>query len=454
MAEIHELVLKSDSTQIKKGAKDLDGLAVSAGKAEQSTKKTTSGMFKLGVATVGATAGIYSIQKALVAVGKTGFAFNKALEDAKGGLVSLSVAMQDSSIPLTERYAKANKEATESLTKLVAVNTQTPHSLNETNKIYKAMYVSMKNAGATTNEMIELTRGISIAAGSAGIEFNSLLAGVDGLATGTVLANSDLGRFLGGLGLTNKKLKESTDVVALLNNKFKDFKAIDSYTVAASNLDNAWQQLAGELTKDIFSVAKEGMKDLAVDFNEFTEAVKKFKLEMSDINEAKGLSSMNAKMISLGEEWSKYNQKFLDNDFFIGDAWLQKRKEIEGQILLLSRKMQGVAIPKASDSDSSSSQAEKIKAQKKLNAEKEKQLEIDKSLLEIAIQENDARNEATQALETYNESLQATRDTYTNIVGSDYDKWLMNTNNTMAELAATGALTAEELQKVNDVLDH
>ena len=495
MAEIHELVLKSDSTQIKKGAKDLDGLAVSAGKAEQSTKKTTSGMFKLGVATVGATAGIYSIQKALVAVGKTGFAFNKALEDAKGGLVSLSVAMQDSSIPLTERYAKANKEATESLTKLVAINAQTPHSLNETNKIYKAMYVSMKNAGATTNEMIELTRGISIAAGSAGIEFNSLLAGVDGLATGTVLANSDLGRFLGGLGLTNKKLKESTDIVALLNNKFKDFKAIDSYTVAASNLDNAWEQLSGKLTKDIFIGTKTGMKELSSILQSLSDEDIATLSETMSALAASGVESvgfllkafigLQSTITTAGtasaDAWLWLTEWDGDYAALSKGLWDEQYKQLKAnQALVDGINKSTEATTKsitASQQDGTKSKEEIKVAEEKAKVEakalsvlKEKQKASDaywasevenaNRLLTISdaqaqqdeweIEEKEEKKKKTDEL---NESIKATRDAYIDIVGSDYDKWLMNTNNTMAELAATGALTAEELQKVNDVLN-
>ena len=125
------------------------------------------------------------------------------------------------------------------------------------------MYVSMKNAGASTEDMIELTRSLSIASGAAGIEFNSLLAGVDGLASGTVLANSDLGRFLSSLGLTNKTLKESDDVVKLVSNSLKDFKASDTMAVALSNLDNAWSQVTGKMTEDAFDGAKDSINTLS-----------------------------------------------------------------------------------------------------------------------------------------------------------------------------------------------
>ena len=262
MAVTETIILKSDSTQIKTASKDLNGLSTSANKADTSATKTATS-FKAMAATAATLAvAVYAVKKAMDAVTKVGFSYNKQLEDSKSGLIALSVAMQDKSIPVTERYAIANKEATQTLIDLQKINAQTPHTLNQTNNIYKAMYPSMKKVGATNKELIELTRSLSIAAGAQNIEFNALLAGVDGLASGTVLANSDLGRFLVSLGVTNKALKESDDVVGMLVETFKDFKAPDTITTALSNLDNEWNILAGDLTKDIFKGSKDGVKEL------------------------------------------------------------------------------------------------------------------------------------------------------------------------------------------------
>jgi len=196
------------------------------------------------------------------------------MEQSLQGLTALSVATQSKAIPVMQRYTLAAEEATATMRELEEINSQTPHTLDQTNKIYKSMYVSMKNVGATTSQMVELTRSLSIASGAAGIEFNSLLAGVDGLATGTVLANSDLGRFLSSLGLTNKALKETDDVVGLLTSSLEDFKAADTMAVATSNLSNAWSKFAGNLTATPFEWAKDGINGLAgsiEDLNRYLE---------------------------------------------------------------------------------------------------------------------------------------------------------------------------------------
>ena len=238
-------------------------------------------------ATVAGTAAMYAMSRAITATIANGIKYNKAIEDSKAGLTALAVAVQDKAIPVTERYNQAQKESVATLKELQKINTQTPHSLNQTNQIYKAMYVSMRNVGATTTDMVELTRSLSIASGAAGIEFNSLLAGVDGLASGTVLANSDLGRFLGSIGLTNEALKGSDDVVKLLNESLKDFKAADTLGVAISNLGNEWDVLSGKLTVDIFKGSKDGANELAKLLGDMTD---------NEINNLK--SSMNQMAIA------------------------------------------------------------------------------------------------------------------------------------------------------------
>jgi len=219
---------------------------------------------------VGTAATIYGVAKAFEALYTVtrkvvfdGFEFNKQMEESKAGLQALSLAIQDQAIPLTERLASAQKESIVVMKELQKVNTATPHTLNQTNQIYKTLYVSMKNVGASSREIIDLTQKLSVASGAAGIEFNSLLAGVDGIASGTVLANSNLGRFLSSLGLTNEVIKKSTDVVGLLNEKLADFRQLDTITTATSNLSNSWGELTGKLTQDIFSGSKDGLNEIS-----------------------------------------------------------------------------------------------------------------------------------------------------------------------------------------------
>lgn len=267
-----KIALDNQTKEIKLIRDDFSKLSDSINKSSSSTQKFQDRMKFMGHI----AGGVYTVQQAfqflnstIGKVAKTGYAFNNSMEQSIAGLQALSVATSSNIsstgeiLSLTQKYSLAQKEATKTAKELAKINTETPHTLDQTNQIYKAMYVSMKNVGASTEQMINLTKKISIAAGSAGIEFNSLLAGVDGLATGTVLANSDLGRFLSGLGLTNDKLKESDNVIELLGDRLSEFKALDTMEIATSNLANSWSQLAGTLTEDIFENSKSWTNSLA-----------------------------------------------------------------------------------------------------------------------------------------------------------------------------------------------
>ena len=259
------------SLKIKVDTKDFNKASMELDKLEGSGKKAEKSFISLNGATVATVASMYLFQKAISSAISSGLAYNKAVEQAKSGIVALSVAMQDKAIPVQERYRIAQEESIATLKELQKINVQTPHTLEQTNQIYKSMYASMKNMGASTSDMVEITRSMSIAAGAAGIEFNSLLAGVDGLATGTVLANSDLGRFLGSVGLTNDVLKDSDDVVKTITERLKDFKALGTYTEAVSNFDNAWGQLTGKMTADIFEGSKQGLNELSTLLNSMSD---------------------------------------------------------------------------------------------------------------------------------------------------------------------------------------
>lgn len=268
--KIETKVDRNGKAQIRKLRGEVDQLGNSADKSQTSLKKMAAKI-------AGATATLYAMSSALRSVTTTGFKYNNSIEQSVQGLTALTVATSSNitstgkQLTLQEKYNLATQESLVVMKQLLAINAETPHTLDQTNMIYKAMYVSMKKAGASTSDMINLTKKISIAAGAAGVEFNQLLAGVDGLATGSVLANSGLGMFLRSLDLSNKTLKESSDVVGLLNEKFAEFTAADTMGVAVSNLDNSWQQLTGTITKDIFSGTKKSITSLSKSINELME---------------------------------------------------------------------------------------------------------------------------------------------------------------------------------------
>jgi len=430
---------------------EFDDLDFKVNKTEKSFGTLKGSIAGLATAAVG----IYAVEKALESVMKSGFSFNIELEEAKAGLISLSVAVQDKSIPVLERYNAANIEATSTLKELQRINAQTPHSLNETNKIYNAMYVSMKNAGASTSDMIELTRSISIASGAAGIEFNSLLAGVDGLATGTVLANSDLGRFLSSLGLTNEKLKESDDVVKLLINTLKDFKAADTMGIALSNLGNSWDVLTGKMTEDTFYGAKVGLNTLSDLLNKMSDEDITHAREMINgfsigaINAVYGISVGVVELInafdSLGARIAGIAFR-VENGIFLSD---EESKALERMYAQTHKNMkvredfiEKLRLSKEAIETTISSNKSAIESQRKLNYE----FANNKS------KKQQKQKQQKQQTNTQDENEKLYRE-YINIVGTDYDKWVLNLSDTIERLSHNTQLSAEDFEKVYEALN-
>lgn len=254
--------VKADTTKLVKG---MD-------RAKKSVDNTIRNMKR-------ALVGFASVQlfKGLIT---QGLQYNSALETTQQSIAGLLVATskledaQGNVISSQKLYNTAMKESAGILEELQRINEQTPISLNETAQVYKTILPSMRAVGATQEELIELTKNLAVASGVAGIKSNQLLAGVDGLATGTVLANSELGRFLSALGLTNDKLKESKDVVELLNSRLKLLKGEITMDMQLSNLGEAWNSTLGAMTQTLWSESKEWIAGLINYLKEFKEGIK------------------------------------------------------------------------------------------------------------------------------------------------------------------------------------
>ena len=503
-------------------------------RAEKSVKKSVENIKKSLVTMAGAYLGFQGASKAYDAVITSGLAYNMQLEESKAGLVALSVAVQNETIPIMERYANANKEAIVTLEELQKINAATPHTLDQTNQIYKAMYVSMKNVGASTEDLISLTKQISIAAGAGGIEFNSLLAGVDGLATGTVLANSDLGRFLSSLGLTNEELKKSTDIVGLLERKLSSFKAPDTYMVALSNMINAWDQLAGEISKPLFEERTESIKYFSEVLNQNKDDIVSFAKSAGNVGVQ--IAEVGASIIVASTALKAYSAiagMAATSNVLLGGSYGALNRAI--LLTTISTKALGAAqkaipfvalttatygiielFPKLTSETSLAEQAmnkyaesirgasdatldfeiskitkEIAKVRKAANdearnrgayapvsgygetlayeltalsqqldiLEKQKKAIKEKKDLENSTTSSTTKNDSSaltaaqlKAQEKLEAENQKVKDSFIEITGSDYEKWLVNSNNKMIALSKNGVLTAKELQQAWDSL--
>lgn len=216
----------------------------------------------------GAVGGLYLINKTIGDIGRSGFETNRTIQKLTNSLatsIAITSANVDSTskqISLSEKYAMATNEARLSLEQLNKINLDTPHTLDQTVKIYDAMYIGMKKVGAQSEDIVDITKKLSIAVGDK-VGFEAMLSAMDGLSTGTVEISSEMGRFLNNIGLTNEAIKNSTDVVQLFKDKLSGVKAIESFDTKLSNLTNSYNMLSKEITESAFNKIEDNLKPVA-----------------------------------------------------------------------------------------------------------------------------------------------------------------------------------------------
>lgn len=320
--EVASLKIKVDTSDTVKAKNDLNNLSSVAKSTENQTDKLTSvnnllnNSFSKSTIAIGAVASGFSL---LV---KKGIEYSATMEKLTNGLTTLNV-MTSSNIDSTgkalsieEKYTIARQESIEVMRELNKINLETPHSLDETVQIYKSMYTSMKTVNVTTEQMLDLTKKLSIAAGSSGIEFQQLLSGIDGLATGTVEVSSELGRFLKSIGLSNEELKKSSNIYDTINNKLKDVRGIQGYEEAVSNLSNSFDQLTGALVAPFFEDIKKGINGLASLFNELTTSVSLFYDKFKSIGELTSKDQLSKRAGEVAARITEIQEDLKDPSFF------------------------------------------------------------------------------------------------------------------------------------------
>lgn len=208
-----------------------------------------------------------------------GFEYNKTIEEQVTSLTALTVATSKNvtstgrQISITEKYNMAQKESLEVMEALKKINEMTPHTLAETAKIYKTIYAQSKQAGSSTKQMLETTKLLSIASKAGGIELNTLLKSIDSLGTGTYMANSEFGKFAASLGIAREEVQRLSKAgegkaLAYINKKLGDLNfKMDTFAIATSQAQNAWNKFSGELAKPFFEIAKNVLKDITTELN-------------------------------------------------------------------------------------------------------------------------------------------------------------------------------------------
>ena len=466
MEQIAQLGIKVDSTSIKQATNELSKLTNQSGKTEQSTTKLSGAFSKanIGIAAVGA---------GLAYLTKQGISYNATIEKLTNGLTTLNALTSSNvdnfgkQLSIQDKYNIATRESVETIAQLNKINLETPHTLNETVQIYKSMYSSMKNVGVTSEQMIDLTKKLSIAAGSSGIEFQQLLAGIDGLATGTVETGSELGRFLKSMGLGNEVLKQSTNIYETLNNKFKDVQGIIGYEEEISNLENSFDQLTGALVAPFFDDIKRGIHGLSSMFTDLTQSVTIFYDKFKSISELSTTDQLNKRAVEVTERIAEIQKDLANPSFFQSTGKLNAELRasnlellsINDQFNKMNKLSEQKLVPTGIDRNESEiiklagSELAKFNLQLEDNVNKLKKVgateaEINKFRVDQLKEFNEKQN---KSLDETNKKLEDTNKAYTEIaqIGmSSYDKSISSiveqTNNWLkAGVSENEVLTAK-----------
>lgn len=323
-----QLDINVKATGIEKTTREIKSLDNEINKVSKDSKSTSitisdlsNSIGNLSTRAVAVAGSIAVVGKAFYDLTKQGIQYKSLLEDQLNGLTALRVATtknidsMGNALTLSQKYNIAQKESLTTLKELQEVNKRTPQQLLETVELYKILVPTLGKTGASQKELLQVTELLAKASAAYGIQFQQLIAGADGLASGTVEVNSELGRFLKTLGLSNDALKDTNNVSQLVIDKLKPMSGeLDTLTVANSNLTNAWNELTGVLAEPIFDSVKDGVKTLTRYLEDATVALSKFFDTFKDAENLGGIEQLNTRMVDVYQKIQD-KQKQLDEAF-------------------------------------------------------------------------------------------------------------------------------------------
>jgi hypothetical protein len=261
-----QISVDAKTGQLKVLNQDLKSLDTNTTTNSTSIEKLKNKINTLGVALVGATAGVGGFVSA-------GIDLNTSSENATLAIASLISANADNvsttgeALTAVEKYNLATKDTVNVLQSLKDINVQTAQTLGETTDIFKTIYGSVVNVGGSMEDVVELTKLLGLAASVSGVEFDSFISVVDGVADGSYDASSEFGKFLSTIELTPTAIQNSTDKIELIKSKLESFEPLgevvqNSFDGIKSNLQNTWDDMLETATKPIFDEFKTSMGDV------------------------------------------------------------------------------------------------------------------------------------------------------------------------------------------------
>ena len=276
-----DLIFNTKTKELTVANQKMDKLGASTEKASKSAKSGGSAFSGLGASLKGlmGAAGIAlslaALAKAISDNAKAAISLNAELETTKNRLSSMiyiNTQNKDSTgqvLKAQEKWALAMKEANKQLEKLQGTSKKTGQSVSELSSAYQA-YATGAAKQMSFEQMQESFEALAIAAKGSGTSISALQMGLDNLASGTVVAGSELGIFLNSLGMSNETIKQAIANGQLYELIMKQTasaveaagEASQTYEQAVSALKTAWNSLLQESGSKYFNGVKKSINDL------------------------------------------------------------------------------------------------------------------------------------------------------------------------------------------------
>lgn len=260
--------INGDTHNLRAAREDVNALGRSLNNTDTiaNALRSSFGKIAASVASIGALAvGV----KELAA---SGIEANRSFENLKIQLTGLiaanssNVSMLGKTLDAHTKWNMSMKESEGILKKLNETNAKTKFTLEEITGAFNMFYATSAGQGSRA-KAVQAMDSIALAAQAVGKNLGDLTPMMDSLATGTVVAASEMGSFMKIVGLTNEELKKASsegkvyDHIIEKLSKYKELsaEAAKGYEVALGSLKNELTELTRELTKPMFDMLTAGI---------------------------------------------------------------------------------------------------------------------------------------------------------------------------------------------------
>ena len=244
------------------------------------------------------TLGLEALKNQLIPLATAGIAANAQLESLQTkltGLISANAANVTSTgemITAQQKWQMSSEVASEALERLKSIATATGNEVSATTDAFTMFYATANDQGSASDAM-DAFNAIALAAQVAGKDMASLVPMFDSLATGTVLAGSEMGSFMKIVGLTNEELKlanQNGTLFATLQERLAEFSSVaklsaGTYEMELNKLKSSISGLMSEASKPVFDALKNSIAGLNKFIAENKEAISSLVKGLSEFSE-------------------------------------------------------------------------------------------------------------------------------------------------------------------------